>query len=97
MNETAAWLVDRVTSADLGWRQYVLTFPPTLAVGLCFRSGLANAIIRLCLRVLFEHQRARATPGPGIPRPGAIVWPQRCSDGGRCTVPIVMLIVVTAL
>ena len=84
MSDTAAWLVDRVLRPDIGWRQYVVTFPAPLAVGLCFREKLASAVVRVCMRVLSEHQRARARAAGtdlGPPQPGAIVWIQRFSDG----------------
>ncbi len=81
MNERAAFLVDRVLKPDLRWRQYVVTFPADLAVRLCFRAELAAAVTRVCMRVLFEYQRSRAPAAPGIPRPAAVVWVQRFSDG----------------
>jgi hypothetical protein len=60
----------------------VLTLPASLAVGLCFREKAASAVIRLCMRVLFEYQRARSADDPNArPCPGAIVWIQRVSDG----------------
>ena len=62
MNEGAAWMVDRLLRKNVAYRQYVVTFPSPLAVGLCFREKLQNAVVRLCVRVLFEHQRARAEP-----------------------------------
>ena len=71
MNERAAFLVDRVLRPDLRWRQYVVTF----------RAELAAAVTRLCIRVLFEHQRTRAPSAPGTARPAAVVWVQRFSDG----------------
>ncbi len=82
MAERAAWLVDRVLYGEARWRQYVITFPAPLAVGLCFREALAKAVTRVCMRVLFEYQKARADPhAQGTPRPGAVVWVQRFSDG----------------
>jgi len=84
MAERAAWLVDRVLYAGARWRQYVITFPAPLAVGLCFRAALAGAVTRVCMRVLFEFQKARASPkkrATGTARPGAVVWVQRFSDG----------------
>lgn len=81
--DTACWLVDRVLRPEIRWRQVVITFPRALAVGLCFRASLADAVVRLCMRILFEHQRARASRDVvGIARPGGIVWIQRFSDGG---------------
>jgi ribosomal protein S27E len=83
MSDTAAWLVDRVLQPTIGYRQFVLTFPAPLAVGLCFREEAASAVIRLCMRVLFEYQRARSGDDPNSkPHPGGIVWIQRFSDGG---------------
>ena len=82
MSDTAAWLVDRVLFRAARWRQYVITFPAPLAVGLCFRAELTTAVTNVCMRVLFEHQRGRAkTDAPGLPRPAAVVWLQRFSDG----------------
>jgi hypothetical protein len=82
MSDTAACLVDRVLRRDVGYRQMVLTFPASLAVGLCFREKAASAVIRLGMRVLFEYQRARSADDPNArPCPGAIVWIQRVSDG----------------
>ena len=81
MAETAAWLVDRILRRDVGWRQWVFTFPAPLAVGLCFRADLAAAVTRVCVRVLADLQRARAPAGAGLPLPTAIVFVQRFSDG----------------
>ena len=72
--DTACWPVDRVLRPEIRWRQVVITFPRELAIGLCFRASLADAGVRLCMRVLFEHQRARAPrDAAGIARPGGIV------------------------
>lgn len=81
MAERAAWLVDRVLRNDIGWRQVVVTFPPQLAVALCFRPRLAAKITRLCARAISEFQRERAGGAErGIPRSAAVVWPQRFAD-----------------
>jgi hypothetical protein len=37
----------------------VLTFPPSLAVGLCFRETATSVMMRLGMRVLFEYQLAQ--------------------------------------
>lgn len=85
MSDTAAWLVDRVLLPKARWRQYVLTFPPELAVGLCFRSELAGAVTRLCMRVLSEFQRGRAdSDAAGVAHSAGVVWIQRFSDGAGC-------------
>jgi hypothetical protein len=85
MSDTAAWLVDRILKPELRWRQYVVTFPAPVAVGLCFRTELAAAVTRVCIRVLFEHQRGRADArARGRPKPAAVVWIQRFSDGAVC-------------
>ena len=55
MADTAAWLVDRVLRPDLRWRQVVVTFPAPIAIGLCFRARLASAVVRVCMRVLFDR------------------------------------------
>jgi len=83
MAERAAWLVDRVLDTTIGWRQIVVTFPPTLAIGLCFHADLASRITRLCARAISQLQRARAPADPtlGIPRSAAVCWVQRFSDG----------------
>ena len=84
MNDTAAWLTDRILVRGARWRQYVVTFPAPLAVGLCFRSALASAVTRLSIRVLFGHQRRRAPASEGRPHPAAVVWLQRFSDALGC-------------
>jgi len=82
MAETAAHLVDRVLRPDAGWRQWVITFPAELAVGLCFNAKLASAVTRLCARILSSFQSRRSNPdGAGCPRPAAIAFIQRFSDG----------------
>lgn len=92
MADTASFLVDRVLNPGLRWRQYVITFPPPMAVALCFRGPLAAAVTRLCVRVLFEFFSTRADDGVdsrigtdgvvrGEPKPAAVVWPQRFADG----------------
>ena len=82
MAETAAHLVDRVLRPDVGWRQWVITFPAELAVGLCFQAELASSVTRLCARILSGFQSRRSNPdAPGRPRPAAIAFIQRFSDG----------------
>ncbi len=87
MADTACHQVDRVLSPTVRWRQYVVTFPAPIAVGLCFRARLASAVTRVCMRVLFEHQIRRAVcrlpdgSDPGVAKPAAVVWIQRFSDG----------------
>mgnify|MGYP002634217134 CR=1 FL=1 len=82
MADTAAHLVDRVLRPDVGWRQWVITFPAELAVGLCFQAELAAAVTRLCARILSGFQSRRSNPdAPGRPRPAAIAFIQRFSDG----------------
>ena len=82
MADTAAHLVDRVLRPDVGWRQWVITFPAELAVGLCFQAELAAAVTRLCARTLSDFQSRRSNPdAPGRPRPAAIAFIQRFSDG----------------
>ena len=80
MADRAAWLVDRVLRNDIGWRQVVVTFPPELAVGLCFASDSASRVTRVCARSLSEWQRARAAC-PLLARTASVVWLQRFSDG----------------
>jgi hypothetical protein len=82
MAEVAAHLVDRVLRPELRWRQWVVTFPAPVAVGLCFRASLAAAVTRVCVAVLFAWQRARAAEGPPNRRhPAAVAFVQRFSDG----------------
>ena len=76
--DTACWLVDRVLRPEIRWRQVVITFPRELAIGLCFRTSLADAVVRLCIRVLCVRWRVRVLrEGGGIARPGGTGWIQR--------------------
>ena len=85
MADRAAHLVDRVLRPELRWRQWVFTFPAELAVGLCFHADLAAAVLRVCMRVLFEWQRARSSVQTAVRlHPAAVVQVQRHSDGAGC-------------
>ena len=51
-------------------------------MGLCFQAELAAAVTRLCARILSGFQSRRSNPdAPGRPRPAAIAFIQRFSDG----------------
>jgi len=85
MCEQAAHLVDRVLRPELRWRQWVVTFPRDLAIGLCFQPDLCSAVLRVCMRVLLQWFRDRSAPitPAGVRRvhPAAVVFVQRFSDG----------------
>ena len=80
MAERAAHLVDRVLRRELTWRQWVFTYPPELAVGLCFHADLAAAVLRISMRVLFEWLRQRSDEQAARRHPAAVVQVQRHSD-----------------
>jgi hypothetical protein len=80
MSDTAAWLTDRVLDPNVAYRQWVFTVPPPLAVALCFRSGLASTIVRMCVDELFRFFRGHSPEPDAFTHPGCIVWLQRFSD-----------------
>ena len=81
MSEQAAHMVDRILPGDVPYRQWVITFPSDLARRLAFDAGLASAVIRLVVRVLFSWLRARSSAPVHRSQPGAVVFVQRQSDG----------------
>jgi hypothetical protein len=73
MSDTAAHLVDRVLS-DVPMRQWVLSVPYPLRLGLAYDATLLRDVLGICTRALMRSSQRRAATQLGV----------HGGDGPRC-------------